>query len=78
MEPRREFAVPPDDGGHLGAHTQSEQTLLGTDRDRETESIETLGKTPLQPRHPNGGLVWFWAAIVLFSIGLVVLARAYF
>lgn len=78
MEPQREYAAPPDDGGHVGVHTQQEQIAIGGDRDRETESIETLGKTPLQPRHPNSGLVWFWAAIAAFSIGLIVLARAYF
>lgn len=75
----REFAAPPDDGGHVGVHTQQEQTLLGrSDRNRETESIETLGKTPPQSNYPNSGLVWFWAAIVAFSVGLIVLARAYF
>ena len=74
----REYAAPPDDGGHIGAHTQEEQTLIGEDRNRDTEAIETLGKTPLQPRHPNSGLIWFWAAIVALSIGLIALARAYF
>jgi|GEM_PF-6456150 len=76
---KREFAAPPDDGGHIGVHTQLEQTVLGqSDRDAETESIESLGKTPLQPNQPNSGLVWFWAAIAAFSIGLIVLARAFF
>jgi hypothetical protein len=76
-EPRQQRAAPPDDGGHVGAHTQVEQTLLGSDGQRNTESIESLGKTPEQPRHPNSGLVWFWAAIAAFCIGLIILARAY-
>jgi len=73
----REYAAPPDDGGHVGAHTQEEQILVGENRDLDTESIESLGQTPHQPRHPNSGLIWFWAAIVALSIGLIVLARAY-
>jgi hypothetical protein len=72
-----QHATPPDDGGHMGAHTQEEQTLLGVGRDHDTQSSENLGKTEHQPRHPNSGLVWFWAAIAAFCIGLMILARAY-
>jgi hypothetical protein len=73
-----EYAAPPDDGGHMGTHTQQEQVVVNGDRDRDTEAIEMLGKTPLHTRHPNSGLIWFWAAIVALSLGLIVLARAYF
>jgi hypothetical protein len=76
-QPNDEHAAPPDDGSHAGAHTQIEQTVIERGRGHETQASENIGDTPLQPRHTNKGLLLFWAAIVVFSVALVVLARAY-
>lgn len=61
----------------IPSNDQRADGTAGKVREAQATQSEHLEQTALQPRHPNSSLVWFWAAIVAFSIGLILLGRAY-